>query len=663
MKIIIMRIMAHDCLHKIIWRLFLLLLLTFSQEMGQAQNQSPKKVYEIEEVEITTSRKKFYSEDQKIFVTDSLTIENNRSNNMDELIGLTTPVYIKSYGSRGSLSVPKLRGTQGAHTSVTWNGFPINSMTLGQSDLSLTPVEFVDHVSITHSAPGSLYGNGTFGGAIGLNNKTNWNKGNTLSLSGEAGSWNNQRYSLQSELGNQKFRYKASGFFQKARNDFEFHDTQQFGNPLKKRKNNGVQNFGVMQNFYYKLSPRNKFEAGVWYQEREKEIPEIMSVSTPGTALQKDSTLRLYGQWKRVFDESALQIRTGYFYHHQLYKEKEKPGDEDYMIYSPLETKKWMNDLNYRYYLNNRMSFDIGGQYSLIGANVNAYGKNIKEYRASLIGAFKYEIPRLTSNLTIRQQFNQYTKPDPQIGLGANYKLIPKEVYIRTHFSTKYRIPTLNDKYWQPGGNKDIKPERGWSGELGIGYSPDLNGTVQSFQSEITAFTSEISDLIQWVPSEGESYWHAINTSKVQSSGIEASADLSMKWNLVDLTLKSMYNYTRSMNLNEDKPEIHKNQLRYTPFHTVKNAFSSEWNNYSAGIYFNYTGKSFSTTDHSSELSPYATTDIFIKKQFEPETFRAEIKFTVKNLFDNQYQVIANYPMPGRAFYINLKIHLNKMIN
>lgn len=651
-----------SCFKKFFPALLLLMFLTVSQKTIQAQ-QFSKKVHEIKEVQIVSSRKDFYSEDQKISILDSITIENNQSNNLDHLLNSTTPVYIRSYGSRGAPAIPNLRGTQGTHTSVTWNGFPINSSTLGQCDLSQTPVEFVDHVSVTHSAPSSLYGSGTFGGAIGLENKANWNQGRSLTLSSEAGSWNNQRYSLHSKLGNQKFRYNLSGFYQHAQNDFEYHDTQQFGKPIKERKNNAVKNFGVMQNFFYKTSPRNKFEAGIWYQARDKEVPEIMGISEPGTARQRDSILRLYGQWKRVFDESALQIRSGWFYHHQLYSEKENPGDDSYMIYSPLETRKWMNDLNYRYYINNQMSFDIGGQYSLIGGDVDAYGKTIREYRASLIGAFKYDISRLTANLSIRQQFNKYTNPDPQFGIGGNYRLIPDMLYIRSHFSTKYRVPTLNDKYWQPGGNPDIKPEHGWSGEIGIGYKPNLSAPFQNFQSEITAYTSKINELIQWVPKEGESYWHAINTSRVKSSGIEATADLNLKWNSFTLHLKSMYNYTRSVNLNEDNPDTYKNQLRYTPIHTVKNSLSGSWKSFDMGTHINHSGRRYATEDHSRELSPYTTMDLFIKKQFKPETFDAQIKFTVQNLLDNQYQVIANYPMPGRAYYINLKIQLNKLIN
>ena len=628
-----------------------------------AQDQSSQKVHKIKEINITSNRKNFYSEDQKTTIIDSGIIENNRSNNLDELLSTASHVYIKSYGAQGSLAVPNLRGTQGGHTSVTWNGFPINSLTLGQSDLSQTPVEFVDKISITHSAPGTLYGSGTFGGSIGLENNANWEHGNSLTVSSEIGSWNNQRYSLQSELGNQKFRYKLSGFFQKAKNDFEYHDTQQFGTPLKKQRNNALQNRGLMQNFYFKASPRSKFEAGVWLQERDKEIPEIMGNSEPGTARQRDSTLRIYGQWKRVFDAASLQLRSGYFYHNQLYTEKESPGDNSFMIYSPLETKKWMNNLNYRYYLNNRINFDIGGQYSHIKGNVDEYGKTITDYRAALIGAFKYNYQRLTANFSIRQQFNKYTSPPPQFGIGANYNFIPNKLYIRSHFSTKYKLPSLNDKYWQPGGNKNINPEHGWSGEMGIGYSPDLNGHVQSLQSEITVYTSKINDLIQWIPAEGESYWHAINTSKVRNSGVEATAKLNVNWGNFMLDLKSVYNYTRSINLNKDKPNIFKNQLKYTPYHTLKNALVTKWYGYAVGTNINYTGKRYTTADNEKTLDSYSVLDIFMKKQFEFKNFDTQLKLTVKNVLDREYQIIAHHPMPGRAYYINLKIQLNKLIN
>ena len=504
---------------------------------------------------------------------------------------------------------------------------------------------------------------GTFGGAIGLSNEANWNHGRTLSLATEIGSWNNKRYSLQSELGNHKLRYNISGFFQHAQNNFEFHDTQQFSNPLEERKNNAVKNYGVLQNVYFKLSPRNKFEAGLWYQKREKEIPEIMGVTDAGTANQTDSLFRIYGQWHRIFDQSALQFKTGYFYQHQLYTEKENPADNTYMIYSPIETQKWMNDLNYRYYLTNRVNFDIGGQYSRIHGKVNAYRKNIKEYKASIIGAMKYQYHRLTANLSVRQQFNKYTNPEPQFGIGGIYNLSPDKVSIRGHFSTKYRIPTLNDKYWYPGGNKDIKPERGWSGEIGVNYTPNITAPIQHLQSEITAYTSHIHDLIQWIPKAGESYWHVINSAQARSTGIEASAELTLKWFGFQTDIKTFYNYTRAVNLNHKNPGAYKKQLRYTPYHTLKNALSIRWEDFSAGASIHHIGSRYATSDNSRELEPYTITDGYIKKQVKWNTFDAQLKFSVQNIFNKTYQVIAYHPMPGRAYYINLNIQLNKLIN
>jgi len=657
-----MSIMTHINIARLYRYIALLVLLSLLAPAAGAQ-QFSKKIHKLKEVEVVAERRDYYAEDQKITTVDSATLKNLSSNSMGELLSLATPIYIKSYGARGSLSVPNLRGTSSQHTCVNWNGFPVNSATLGQSDLSLTPAEFTDKVSIAHSAPSSLYGSGTFGGAISMENQAHWDQNQSITLSGELGSWSNQRYGLKGDFGNDRLQYRVNGLYQQARNDFKYRDYQQFGQPLKRRRHNSVRNVGLMQNLFYKHSNRSKFEAGLWYQYRNKELPDIMGVAGQSLASQKDSSLRAYAGWKRIFDQASLQVKSAFFYHHQLYKEKENPGDDQYMIYSPITTKKWMNDLNYRHYLNNKMTLDLGIHYSRIQADVDAYNTRAKEYRAALIGAFQYKSQQLTSNLSIRQQLNSYTNPTPQFSIGANYKPQNTNLFIRTHFSTKYRLPTLNDKYWQPGGNKDLKPEHGWTGELGLGYVIRYNMPESSTQLELTAYQSNIQELIEWVPMEGASFWHPVNTSRVRTNGLEASLNHTFQWKKMTLDLKTLYNYTRATNLNPDQADVYGNQLRYTPFHSLKNNLQASMKPYTVGTSLRYTGKRYSTIDNdpSGLLGDYMLMDLYLSRKIHLEKIHGYLKLSVKNLLDKQYEVIANYPMPGRAYYINLNMQLNQI--
>jgi len=624
--------------------------------------QFSKKVHKLPEVEVVAKRNQYYTEDQKITVLDSTLLQNHESNDLGELLSAATPIYIKSYGAKGSVAVPNFRGSSAQQTSVNWNGFPINSMTLGQCDLSLSPAEFTDKLFITHSAPASLYGSGTFGGTLSMENTPQWNQPGKLSLSTELGSWNSQRYSLKGQTGTDRFQYRLSGVYQKAQNDFQYRDYQQYGQPLEKRRNNAVQNIGLMQNVFFKHTARSQFEAGLWYQNRNKELPNIMGATGQSYASQKDSSLRAYAGWKGVFDQSALQVRTAFFYHHQLYKEKESLQDEKYMIYSPITTQKWMNELNYRHYLNQQITFDLGVQYSRVQADVDAYSQRAKEYRASLIGAFQYEQSNLTTNLSVRQQFNPYTNPAPQFSLGANYRPM-KKLFLRSHFSTKYRMPTMNDKYWQPGGNKNLRPEHGWTAEVGAGYTFDYNSHRAQSTLEMTAYQSKIQDMIEWMPMKGSSFWHPVNTSRVRTRGLETSLSHTLRWNRYRLQLLSLYNYTRAVNLNESQPDIYGKQLRYTPFHTLKNNLYITRDTYTLGTTLKYAGERFSTADNapSGKLDDYLLMDLFVSKKMKVNNLKGNIKFSIKNLMDNQYQIIANYPMPGRAYYIHLNIQMNQI--
>lgn len=643
-------------------RIVLLIVLSMLSSSSPAQ-QFSKKIHKLRSVEITAERSDYYSEDQKITRVDSATLQNHASNNMGELLSLATPIYIKSYGASGSVSVPNFRGTSAQHTSVNWNGFPVNSATLGQSDLSLTPAEFTDKVSITHSAPSSLYGSGTFGGAISMDNQPNWDQNQSITLSGEVGSWNNQRYGLKGDFGNNRLQYRISGIYQQAQNDFKYKDYQQFGQPIKRRSHNSVRHVALMQNFFYQHNPRNRFEAGLWYQYRNKELPDIMGVAGQSLASQKDSSLRAYAGYKRVFDQASLQVKSAFFYKHQLYKEKEDPQDEQYMIHSPITTRKWMNDLNYRHYLNNKMTLDLGIHYSRIQADVKAYDSPAKEYRAALIGAFQYKNQRITTNLSVRQQLNSYTNPPPQFSVGAHYKPANTHLFVRTHFSTKYRLPTLNDKYWQPGGNKELEPEKGWSGELGAGYVIPYNLPGSSTTVELTAYQSNIRQLIEWIPMEGASFWHPVNTSRVRTRGLEATLNHTFQWNRIDLELQTLYNYTQAMNLNPNQPDVYGNQLRYTPFHSIKNNLTVSVKPYTLGSALRYTGERYSTIDNapSGMLDDYLLVDLYLGRKIYLEKIHGYLKLSVKNLLDKQYEVIASYPMPGRAYYINLNIKLNQI--
>jgi len=627
--------------------------------MEQLNAQFSKKVHEIEKVKVIGNYRKAYTNDFKTHEIDTTIIKNHSGTDLGELLSLASPVFIKTNGSSGALATPSLRGTTSNHTIVNWNGFPVNSITLGQSDLSLANSRFIDDISITPSAPGSLYGSGTFGGVINMDNNANWSQKNLFNISSEYGSWDHYKFSAAGSVGNNKIKTDLKGFYHQAKNDYKYLDDEKRNPTTERRKNNDILNYGIMNNIFWKPSSRDKIETGVWYQVKHKSLPPLMGTSGMEEN-QKDSILRLYTNWKHIFNNSSLQVKSGYFNHSQLYTKKEHASDDSFMVYSPIKTNKWLNDINYRIYFNDYLTFNAGAQYSRLSAEVNAYKNDIKSSnRMAFIGAMKIEFDRFSSNLSIRQQFNNETDPKTQYSIGGNYKLIKNTLFVRGNFSTKFRLPTFNEKYWPELGDPDIKPENGYSTEVGLSYVIENKGALRKFSTDLTGYYMKIKNYILWVPEN--SVYKAKNLNKIFSRGIEFSAKADISIKPFKLLWKSSYNLTRSTNIGADNPYINGKQLRYTPLHRLKEYFHLTYKNYSLATSWNYTGIRYTTRNHSGfELNPYSIYNLFLSRNVSFNQFSANVQLKIKNLFDNQYQVVRGYPMPGRAFYLKLNVKFNK---
>jgi outer membrane cobalamin receptor len=57
-------------------------------------------------------------------------------------------------------------------------------------------------------------------------------------------------------------------------------------------------------------------------------------------------------------------------------------------------------------------------------------------------------------------------------------------------------------------------------------------------------------------------------------------------------------------------------------------------------------------------MEPWYTSDLSISRKWRMENLEWRIKFDVNNLLDQDYEVITNYPMPGRNFALTLSVEI-----
>lgn len=629
-----------------------LIFLVFFASFAFADEKDTLHVSEkLNEVVVFGNRTAFYSEDCKVIRISKESINKSIESNLGDLLNEQSLVRMVSYGGEGSLSTVSLRGGAARHTQVLWNGIPINSSSTGAADVSMLPAFIADEVELNFSAPSALFGSGSFGGAIGLSNLSDWSNSFSLKADLGYGSFNTQNYVLKTSFGNTKVQTSLLVFKKSSDADFSFYNA--YKDRMEKRIHNETFSYGSILNGGLKLKGNFRLNYGVWYQLKDKNIAPLTSSYTEGTANQSDKSLKAYIDLSKVFKTYSLAYNLSYLHDYLLYSDLMLPGGNDYKVYSEFNFDKVFNDLKFKYYWNDKFTFELAGTFTSAFADVQAYQNEIQENEGALIAAIKYQRNQLVVNASFREHFNAFTKPKSLYSVGLKKAFLKERLVFRTNLASKFRLPTFNDRYWVPGGNPDLQPEYGWTYDFSMHWKLFEEDNAKT-TIEINPFITAIKNWIQWVP-DG-SYWVPASYQNVEVKGVDFTISNAVKFGrfLGNLDLNASLSETRIV---ESKTEAFLNkQLPYTPFFKTFVFAKLERNQVRLSYDIGYNGFSYLSAENSSShfMPGFWLTNIGVTKIFKFADYQLNASLKVKNLFNASYQIIKEYPMPGRAFYLNI---------
>jgi vitamin B12 transporter len=625
-----------------------------------AQQDGATLYYTIREVTVLETNARFFCEDKPIFHVDPLVMQTYRCTNLGNVLSDQSPSMVRIYGSSGSLASLSLRGTGTNHAQVSWNGFAINSPTTGQVDLSLIPAGFMQQVNVINGASGALFGSGTFGGSVNLTNKPDWDNRVGFVHSVDGGSFGSLSNLISLKVGGQRIQYQVSFIRQDAENDFRYTDHFKYGNPVIHRTHNSYYSNGLLQNLYLNLPNGNTLDAGCWYQKKSLEIPALMGNYSPSNAMQKDSAFKMYLIYRKVYEKSNLVFKTAYFTDYLRYTDKISPDDNIFSIDSRIGARRLLNEFEYRYFWSRRIIIGAGAAYNYLTGKSNNFGNPVHENEFSLSSFVKLNFNKWIGNLGLRKEF--YADVDPAMMYSMGWRYTAAKILIfRTNISNKFRKPTFNEKYWKPGGNPDLKPEKGWGADAGIQGELLFKNSASSIQYAITGYFQSIDNWIQWVVLDSLT---PVEYKTVHAKGIEVTWLYQYETESFRLLSTLIYNLNRStiVSTYDANPLYAGKQLMYVPLHTAKLNLYLYWKGWMAGMNINAAGRrqTVDSNDETLRLGGYIIPDVLAgyEKKFKPMS--VNVGFRVENLLNTQYEIIRAYPMPGRAFYVTITVMLNK---
>jgi len=604
--------------------------------------------------EVIISRKLISSEQPgfKFNSLDSLQLNVYSLSSLTELLNETTSLFIKDYGSGGT-ATSSFRGTSAGHTQVTWNGININNPMLGQSDFSLLPTGMVDNVMISFGGASMDLGNGAIGGIVNLANEPNWKKQTLIDVSSGTGSFGRFSGLVKVRSGNDHFQVVTKGYLNTSRNDFPYLTTDTINGALwKKRENNHVMQKGFMQELYLRKS-KNVLSARLWYQSAVRDLPGSTLYGYSGEK-QSDESLRTLITYdivkgKREYFTTAAWMYTNLNYTSQLYEIDSRNK------VNTLIAKGGMTASLGEY---SRLKIVLSNELNAIESN--NYEKNIKRNNASVtVSVERKKGERFGAVILLRETIDDKTLLAPDFSSGFEFRMIKgEEHFLKLNLSRNSRIPSLNDCFWNPGGNPDLKNEYAYSYEFGYKFDNQIFKST-SLSSEMNYFNNYIRDMIQWRP--GESYfWIADNIGSVNSSGFESSFSVKYTLNNLSVNLNAGYSYTRAWEISAGASEVKGNQLIYIPINQANSALYIAYKNIYVTWMTNFIGRTYTSEDNSDYLNDYNINNFTGGVKFNLKDNFIDFRLKVENIFNTSYKTIAYYPQPGRIYFLILSLHFKK---
>ena len=619
-------------------------------------NADSLRIFRAPDVVITSTRNPVTPQDSpsKVMDLDVKQLSSLGFTNLGSILSYGDGLYVKDYGP-SQLSTIGIRGTGAEETLFMMDGVRLNSVQNGVLDLFLIPISEIGNVEISEGGSSSLYGADAMGGVVNLN--TAASESPHVGVSFGAGSYGYQRSraSVNEKMGRASITLTAERT--RASNDFKFNFS------------NGLNSFSMTRNgadfvrdneFAQIVIPAKESSTSIVVSNMTANRGTPGPVTGPfyvGTEREYDGDLFSVINHEQKLGDFLLSASGGFTYGYLRYVQPAVvPGgffiDDFYKMLSFQPSLQ----LNYS-------SRDFKGTAGIDGEQDHGTSSEMQEPKnRTRAGAFASGVINFKGPFSSMVHIFPSARIDWYSDFGATFN--PKfgmnirpvqsiPVNLRASVGSSFRAPTFNELYYAGAGNPSIKPERSVNYDAGLVFS--LHEPVD-IQADADYYAINMRDGIVWLPSSGN-IWRPVNYQRTLSQGIELSAQVNYR---DFLALRGTYSFGQAVNLSDPNSPTYDKQLIYLPQEqgSLVAAVSPWILTFSAAM--RYISFRYVTVQNDQFLPGFTTADLSAGARIHLSHFDLRPLISVKNVFNENYQVIPQYPMPLRTFYFDLGIQFNQ---
>ena len=532
-------------------------------------------------------------------------------------------LYVGDYGFGAGLKSVSLRGLGSAHTAIYVDGIRVGNVQSGQNDLGMLGIEnfdaaVVDYAqnSVSFLTARPVFGTRPVAGRVRLG-------------AGSFGTW--QPYGRLDFRLSDRVSLSANLAGNYSKGDFPLEEEGRRENNDIKQLRGGLDLFGVL--------PRGDWHAKVYYNQADRGTPG--SLSWPSTDTQSDRNFFMQGSFrKQLSDLYQLRISAKGSYDDMGYQSEW--GDSDYY-----QTEFQLNTAH-EFRLQPWWTLTLAADLQWDGLKGNVYDESRTGTVVALASAFRTQRVRADIALEYGGTFEKNGGDWNVVSPSADIRLKLIEGLDLVAFGRRaYRVPTFNELYYPGYGNKDLKPEDAWLTDLGLDWRKSLGDWT--LQARADGFYNDLKNKIISAPSENPTVWLPYNVGKVQAWGADLLAEAT--WSREDWKAgaSARYGWQKALDKTPDS-FTYDEQIPYVARHTLVLTGETGYKGWALSALFQLRD---GRRDGSGTLPAWRTLDLSAGKEFSlGGGMQLALKAIARNLLDCRYDIIRDYPMPGRNFLV-----------
>lgn len=305
--------------------------------------------------------------------------------------------------------------------------------------------------------------------------------------------------------------------------------------------------------------------------------------------------------------------------------------------------------------------FSYPTRYITLVALATTYQWDRFKFLGSLLGTFTSEDVKMNFKADDRREWT------PAFFMSYQPASIP-ELTLRGFYKNIFRLPTFNDLYYTSLGNTFLRPEFTHQYDLGFTYQKKYDKSLfKGLYVKVDGYYNRVTDKIVAIPTTNMFRWMMLNLGKVEIIGADVNVQTEMMLGNVKVRPLLSYTYQSAKDKTiNDGPGLktetyYGHQIPYTPRHSGSFTLMADYKDWSFNYSTIYVGERYDGQQDNiryNYIQPWYTHDLSVQRKLSLAGHPFKINLEMNNVFNQYYDVVLNYPMPGRNFRLTLNFTL-----